>query len=336
MSRIGNLYGPDATFLGVPAADLDDRSSWQSAQAVIVGAPFDGGTSYRSGCRFGPQAMRITDYLPHDGSRPSLALGVDPLTELGVVDIGDVEMPSGDMELSLTRLEGQVAQLASANVIPIILGGDHSIALPDVTGIAHHVGFGRVSVIHFDAHADTADMQFGSLYGHGTPMRRLIESGACRGDRFVQIGLRGYWPDDETLRWMAEQGMRSFEMSEIVARGLDSVLDEAFAIATDDCDAVFLSVDVDVVDPGSAPGTGTPEPGGLTSRQLLDAVRRIALELPLAGMDVVEVAPPYDHADITAFLGNRVVLEALSGIAWRRAKAAGRAVRTPASPLLNR
>jgi agmatinase len=280
--------------------------------------------------------MRITDYLPHDGSRPSLALGVDPLTELGVVDIGDVEMPSGDMELSLTRLEGQVAQLASANVIPIILGGDHSIALPDVTGIAHHVGFGRVSVIHFDAHADTADMQFGSLYGHGTPMRRLIESGACRGDRFVQIGLRGYWPDDETLRWMAEQGMRSFEMSEIVARGLDSVLDEAFAIATDDCDAVFLSVDVDVVDPGSAPGTGTPEPGGLTSRQLLDAVRRIALELPLAGMDVVEVAPPYDHADITAFLGNRVVLEALSGIAWRRAKAAGRAVRTPASPLLNR
>jgi len=336
VSRIGNLYGPDATFLGVPAADPDDRASWEKAQAVIVGAPFDGGTSYRSGCRFGPQAMRITDYLPHDGSRPSLALGVDPLKELGVVDIGDVEMPSGDTELSLTRLEAQIAELASANIIPIILGGDHTIALPDVTGIARHVGFGRVSVIHFDAHADTADMQFGSLYGHGTPMRRLIESGACRGDRFLQIGLRGYWPEDETLQWMADQGMRSFEMSEIVARGLDAVLDEAFAIATDDCDAVFLSVDVDVVDPGSAPGTGTPEPGGLTSRQLLDAVRRIAMELPLAGMDVVEVAPPYDHAEITAFLGNRVVLEALGGIAWRRAKAAGRAVRDPASPLLQR
>ena len=336
MSRIGNLYGPDATFLGVPAADPDDRASWEQAQAVIVGVPFDGGTSYRSGCRFGPQAMRITDYLPHDGSRPSLALGVDPLKELGVVDIGDVEMPSGDTELSLTRLEARVAELAAANIIPIILGGDHTIALPDVTGIARHVGFGRVSVIHFDAHADTADMQFGSLYGHGTPMRRLIESGACRGDRFLQIGLRGYWPEDETLQWMADQGMRSFEMSEIVARGLDAVLDEAFAIATDDCDAVFLSVDVDVVDPGSAPGTGTPEPGGLTSRQLLDAVRRIAMELPLAGMDVVEVAPPYDHAEITAFLGNRVVLEALGGIAWRRAKAAGRAVRDPASPLLQR
>jgi agmatinase len=280
--------------------------------------------------------MRITDYLPHDGSRPSLALGVDPLVELGVVDLGDVEMPSGYTDLSLERLEDHVARIAAQSVIPVILGGDHTIALPDVTGIARHVGFGRVAVIHFDAHADTAENQFGSLQGHGTPMRTLIESGACRGDRFIQIGLRGYWPEGETLDWMAAQGMRSFEMSEIVARGLNAVLDEAFAIATDDCDAVFLSVDVDVVDPGSAPGTGTPEPGGLTSRQLLDAVRRIAMELPLAGMDVVEVAPPYDHADITAFLGNRVVLEALGGIAWRRARDAGRPVRDPAAPLLAR
>ena len=119
---------------------------------------------------------------------------------------------------------------------------------------------------------------------------------------------------------MAEQGMRSYEMTEVVTRGLDAVLDEAFEIATDGCDAVFLSVDIDVVDPGMAPGTGTPEPGGLTSRQLLDAVRRIGLELPLAGMDLVELAPPFDGpGEITAFLANRVVLEALSGIAKRRA-----------------
>jgi agmatinase len=238
------------------------------------------------------------------------------------------------MDTSLSRLEQAVRAIARAGAIPVILGGDHTITFPDATGVARQTGWGRVSLLHFDAHADTGDTQWGSLYGHGTPMRRLIESGAVRGDRFLQIGLRGYWPGPETLAWMAGQRMRSFEMTEVVGRGLDECLDEAFAIATDDCDAVFLSVDVDVVDPGMAPGTGTPEPGGLTSRQLLDAVRRIAMELPLAGIDVVEVAPPYDHAEVTAYLANRVVLEALSGIAWRRRRQAGQSPRRPESPLL--
>jgi agmatinase len=130
---------------------------------------------------------------------------------------------------------------------------------------------------------------------------------------------------------MAEQRMRSYEMSEIVARGLDECLTEAFAIAVDDCDGVFLSVDVDVVDPGMAPGTGTPEPGGLTGRALLDAVRRVCYELPVVGVDVVEVSPPYDHADVTALLGNRVVLEALSAIARRRTGTAW----DPRQPLLD-
>ncbi len=329
------MFGPDATFLGVPAADLGDPASLAGAAAVIVGAPFDGGTSHRPGCRFGPQAIRFADYLPHDGSRPHLALDVDPLLELAVVDAGDVEMPPGDTELSLRRLEEAVGAVAATGAVPVILGGDHTIAWPDITAVARQVGWGRVSVIHFDAHADTGDTQFGSLAGHGTPMRRLIESGAARGDRFLQIGLRGYWPEPETLAWMAEQGMRSFEMTEIVERGLEACLTEAFAIAVDDCDGVFLSVDVDVVDPGSAPGTGTPEPGGLSARQLLDAVRRAAMELPVVGMDVVEVSPPYDHAEVTALLGNRVVLEALSGMAWRRRSLAPDGdVRRPGEPLL--
>lgn len=330
--RIGNLYGPDATFLGVPAADLADPSSFAGARAVILGAPFDGGTTHRPGARFGPQAIRLTDYLPHDGSRPHLALGVDPLVELGVVDVGDVEMPPGETEKSLDRLAAAVEQVARTGAVPIVLGGDHTIALPDVTGVARHVGWGRVSVLHFDAHADTGNTQFGSLYGHGTPMRRLIESGATRGDRFVQIGLRGYWPGPETLAWMADQHMRSYEMTEVVERGLDECLTEAFTLALDECDGVFLSVDVDVVDPGLAPGTGTPEPGGLSGRQLLDAVRRIAMELPLAGVDVVEVSPPYDHAEVTAYLANRVVLEVLSGVAWRLR--AGTSQRRPGMPLL--
>jgi agmatinase len=328
---VRGMFGADVTFLGVPRVELD---SLDGLDVVFIGAPFDAGASYRAGARFGPQAIRVTDYLPHDGSRPHLALGVDPLVDLRVGDVGDVLMPPGEMEESLRRLESAVQAVASAGAIPVILGGDHTVTLPDATGVARHVGWGRVSLIHFDAHADTGDTQFGSLYGHGTPMRRLIESGAVRGDRFLQVGLRGYWPEPPTLAWMAEQRMRSFEMTEIVTRGLTECLDEAFEIATSDCEGVFLSVDVDVVDPGMAPGTGTPEPGGLTTRQLLDAVRRIAMSLPLAGIDVVEVSPPYDHAEVTAFLANRVVLEALSGLAWRRKQLAGAPVRRPDSPLL--
>ena len=189
-------------------------------------------------------------------------------------------------------------------------------------------------VLHFDAHADTGDIEFGSLIGHGQPMRRLIESGAARGDRFFQIGLRGYWPGPETLQWMAQQGMRSYEMTEIGHRGLQECLSEVFAAAMSDCDGVFLSVDIDVCDPGHAPGTGTPEPGGLSARELLDSVRRICLELPVVGMDVVEVSPPYDHADITAALANRVVLEALSAIARRREDQRTGTHWDPTTPLL--
>jgi agmatinase len=328
--RYGAQFGPDLTFLGVDRVDLDDAAALGEADVVIVGAPFDGGTSHRPGTRFGPMAIRQSCYLPQDGSRPHLALRVDALQDVRVVDAGDVEMPPGEIERALQALEEAVYAVASAGAVPLVLGGDHSIALPDATGVARHLGFGKVSMIHFDAHADTGDIAFGSLYGHGQPMRRLIESGALRGDRFLQMGLRGYWPGAETLDWMAEQDMRSYEMTEIVSRGLEACLDEAFEIALDECDAVFLSVDIDVCDPGHAPGTGTPEPGGLTGRQLLDAVRRICRELPVAGIDVVEVSPPYDHAEITAFLANRVCLEALSGLA---AKKVG-ITHDPAGPLL--
>ncbi len=317
LARPSNRYGPSFTFLGVPRANLRRPESLQDAQAVVLGAPFDAGTSYRPGARFGPQAIRGADYITHSGYRPHLALGVDPLGSLGVVDVGDVEMQQLASEPSLQRLMEACRQVAAAGAIPVVLGGDHTITYATAQGVAKHHGFGRVALIHFDAHADTGDSE-GGLWGHGTPMRRLILSGAIRGDRFLQIGLRGYWPDPPILEWMAEQRMRWYEMTEVVRRGLDECLTEALAIAADDCDGVFLSVDVDVVDPGMAPGTGTPESGGLTSRQLLDAVRRIGMESNILGMDVVEVAPPYDTSDVTALLGNRVVLETLSGVAVRR------------------
>ncbi|GAA2610273.1 agmatinase [Paractinoplanes durhamensis] len=323
MTRYGPMFGPDYTFLGVPACDWQEPASYADADVVIVGAPFDGGTSHRPGARFGPQVIRGTDYLPHDGSRPHMAMRVDALKDdLVVKDAGDLEVYSGEVRRSCATIEEAVAVITKNGAIPVILGGDHTVTWPDVAGVAKETP-GNISVIHFDAHADTGDIEFGSLYGHGQPMRRLIESGAVRGDRFLQVGLRGYWPGPETLDWMADQGMNSFHMSEIVEKGLNTVLDQAFEIALDGCEGVFLSVDIDVCDPGHAPGTGTPEPGGLTARQLLDAVSRICHELPVVGMDIVEVSPPFDHAEITAMLGNRVVLEALSGMARRRKDGTG-------------
>jgi agmatinase len=316
-------FGARGSFCGVPVRRYDHA---QPGEVVILGAPFDWGASHRPGARFGPKAIREADYLPPDGSRPHLTARVDPLRDLPVVDAGDIPIVGGYIEPSLQLIQERVHAVASRGAIPIVLGGDHTITLPDATGVALHHGFGEVALVHFDAHADTGDEQWGQLYGHGTPMRRLIESGAVPGHRFVQIGLRGYWPPPETLDWMAEQGMRSYFMEDIVRRGLDVVVDEAVAHASDGGQRpVFVSVDIDVVDPGMAPGTGTPEPGGLTARQLLDTVRRLGRELHVVGADVVEVAPAYDQPmDITAALANRVVLELTTGMAERRRDGAPR------------
>ena len=304
-----------APFAGVPAATPEDLGD---ARAAIVGAPFDWGTTARPGARFGPKAIREGDYLDLDGKRPHLDTGIDALTELGVVDVGDVHVVPGYMEESIDRIRTVVRQIAEAGAAPIVLGGDHTVTFPSAGGVADAVGHGKVALVHFDAHADTADSHFGMLHGHGTPMRRLIESGAVPGGRFVQIGLRGYWPRPDVVAWMAEQQMSSFLMSEIVERGLDPVVDDAVALAGDGADGVYVSVDIDVVDPGMAPGTGTPEPGGLVPRQLLDTVRRLGRELNVVGADVVEVAPAYDGpGETTARLANRVVLELLNGMAQR-------------------
>jgi agmatinase len=196
-----------------------------------------------------------------------------------------------------------------------VLGGDHSITFPSAAAVARAHDPARVGIVHFDAHADTAMDQWGSLIGHGQPMRRLIDEGWIAGPNFVQVGLRGYWPDRETFEWMRGQGMRWHTQAEMEERGVEAVIDEAIAQALDGPDRIYLSVDIDVVDPGMAPGTGTPESGGMLGRELLRAVRRIAGAVDLVGMDVVEVSPPYDHAEITAMLAANVIMEALSALA---------------------
>jgi arginase family enzyme len=189
MTNHGNMYGPNFTFLGIPACDLDDPKTYADADVIILGAPIDSGTSHRSGAKFGPQAIRGGDYLPHDGERPHLALRTDGLKDLKVVDAGDLLMPGGDLVASLEVLAKATEKISRAGKIPVILGGDHSIASADVAGIARHRGLGKISMVHFDAHADTGEDQWGALVGHGTPMRRLIDGGFVRGDRFLQLGL---------------------------------------------------------------------------------------------------------------------------------------------------
>ncbi|HVM12072.1 MAG TPA: agmatinase [Actinomycetota bacterium] len=309
-------YAGGATFSKLPL--VLDPQELRGADVAILGAPIDETTSHRPGARFGPRAIRLADVA--GGSPPGwphLDLGVDAASVLRIVDHGDAEVRPADAEWSHAALRRAVRDVVSAGCVPVVLGGDHSIAHPNVSAMAEHFGAGTVGIIHFDAHADDAAEVYGVERSHGTPMRLLVEEGSVRGDRIVQVGLRGYWPDPEDFDWAREQGFVWYTMAGMEELGLSRVLDEVIERASA-WERVWLSIDVDVADPAYAPGTGTPEPGGLTARELLGAVRRLALEVGFDGMEVVEVCPPYDHADITALLAHRVVLEALSGLAVRR------------------
>lgn len=245
-------------------------------------------------------------------------VGVDPFEVLQVVDYGDAAVVPGDPVRSHAAIRRAVGDVCAAGAIPVVLGGDHSIAHPDVGAVADALAPASLGLVHFDAHADNASGVYGVRLSHGTPLRLLVEEGSLRGENILQVGLRGYWPDPPDFDWAREQGFRWWLMEDIVERGFGTVMDEVVAIAKG-FEHLFLSFDVDVCDPGFAPGTGTPEPGGLSAREALRAVRRLAYECGLAGMEVVEVSPPYDQAEITALLANRLVIEALSGLALRKA-----------------
>jgi formimidoylglutamase len=289
---------------------------------AVIGVPFDDAVTHRPGARFGPRAIREATYT--DGEH-SLQLEVEPWKVLDGVDTGDANIVPARLERGHAMIHRRVREVAETGAIPFILGGDHSITWPAATAIAELRAPGSIGIVHFDAHADTGPGEWGILNSHGTPMRRLIESGAVAGRNFVQVGLRGYWPGVAVFEWMRQQGMRYHLMTEIEERGAEAVIDQAIEEALDGPDVVYLSVDIDVIDPGMAPGTGTPEPGGLLTRELLRAVRRVAGRVELAAMDVVEVSPPYDHAEVTAMAAHRVVLEAISALAVK--KRDGQAVR---------
>jgi agmatinase len=312
-------YVGSATFQKLPLVTDGAELAARRPDVAIVGAPFDDAVSHRPGARFGPRAIRLASY--HSGSVNSLQQEILPFEWLDVVDAGDAPITPANIERSHAVIRRKLLEVAGSGALPIVLGGDHSITFPSAGAVAEIVAPRRLGIVHFDAHADAANTTWGVLRSHGTPMRRLIESGAVAGRNFVQVGLRGYWPPPETFAWMQEQGMRWHLMTEIEARGAEAVIADAIAQALDGPEVIYLSIDIDVLDPGLAPGTGTPEPGGLLTRELLRAVRQIVGAVELAGMDVVEVAPPFDHAEVTAAAAHRCVMEAISALAaGRRAR----------------
>jgi agmatinase len=316
-------YVGPTTFMKLPWISDTAELARRKPDVAIIGAPFDDAVSHRPGARFGPRAIREAQYT--SGSIHSLQLGVEPFEVLDVVDAGDANIVPAWIDRAHALIYRKVRDVAATGAIPIVLGGDHSITWPSATAIAEVRRPGGIGIVHFDAHADTANEDWGVLAGHGTPMRRLIESGAVKGSNFVQVGLRGYWPPVEVFDWMQSQGMRYHFMREIEDRGAEAVVADAIAEALDGPDCVYLSLDIDVIDPGMAPGTGTPEPGGMLTREVLRAIRQIVASVELCGMDIVEVSPPYDHAETTAMVANRAALEAISALAVK--KRAGRSVR---------
>lgn len=302
-------YAGLPSFAGFPWSE--DPADLEGVDAAIVGAPFDWLASDRVGCREGPRAIRVA-------SRPlgpEVDTGVDPDERLRLLDFGDAPVAPFEVEATRDAIMATVGQVTRAGAIPLVLGGDHSVTLPALRAVAAERG--ALGLVHFDSHTDTGTHVYEHTDNHGTMMRELVSTGSVDPRRYVQIGLRGYWPDPEDFAWQAEQGITHYTAEDVRTRGIDDVT--AAAIEGAGSGPVYLSVDIDVLDPAFAHRTGTPEAGGLLPRELLASVRRIAEALELAAADVVETVPSdWGTADTPALTAAAVVGTTLTGIAARR------------------
>ncbi|SNT48617.1 agmatinase [Rhodococcoides kyotonense] len=318
--RLEGGFAGIQTYAKLPVCLTPDDLRAAEIDVAVCGVPWDATAGSRHGTNHGPLAIRQVDYKS-GRKRQALhqTVRIDPFQILNVCDYGDSPIYNGNTMGTFEAVRKFVGTIPDAGAIPIIMGGDHGITWPTATAVADHYGYGKVGIVHFDAHVDASTEAPGTLGGHGTPMRKLIESGAIPGRNFVQVGLRGFYPDRPLLDFMDEHEMRAHFMAEIDHRGFDSVLERAVDEALDHADYLYISLDVDVADPAFAPGTGTPEPGGLTSSNVLRAIRRLSAEVGIVGMDVVEVSPAYDGpGQITSLMANAAIREAITGIAMRR------------------
>ena len=293
------------TFMRLPAS-----RQLEGVDVAITGIPFDSGTSYRSGTRFGPRKIRESSLLLWGFNA---VLGVSPAETLKIVDYGDIEIIPVEISKTMGNITQEISHLLQNGVTVIALGGDHSVSLPLLR--AHAAQFGPLAVIHFDSHPDTWDQEFpGQPYSHGTPFRRAIEEGLIDVNAYLQIGIRGSVGHANDLPEAREMGARIFTIDQVFELGIPSIIREMHKTVGDR--KVYISLDIDSVDPAFAPGTGTPEVGGLSSYHILQLVRGLQ-GMNFVGFDLVELSPPYDHGDITSILAANLVFEFLSLLALR-------------------
>ncbi len=307
------------TFFNLPvalnAADLEAGD----VDVAIMGAGVDMGTGMR-GASWGPRMFRVSDMYGTWGgfTMEHMHTMVDPFRELTMVDYGDAGIDMLSAIRSATEVRRLVREIAEAGAIPIIIGGDHSLTYPDVAGVTDAHGKEQVAVVHFDAHYDGTPGTFGHPLTHGTWVWNLMDEGHVRGNQYIQVGLRGYYPDAASFEKMRNYGFRYHTMAEVEARGWTAVMQDVLAEAEEIADKIFISFDIDVIDPAYTKGTGTPEPGGVTPREILPLIRGLCNHRGMVGMDLVEYLPLADPSYVTGQVSNRVVRECLVGIAMRK------------------
>jgi agmatinase len=295
-------FAQPATFMRLPHV-----TDPKGLDVAIVGVPFDGGTSYRPGSRYGPREIRNQSSLIRSYS---FFQKVSPFDRLNVADAGDIDAAPVSIEKCYEAVEARIGAIADASARPIVIGGDHSISLPVLRALAKR--HGPLALVQFDAHIDTWDEYFGGKYFHGTPFRRAIEECLVDGRRFVQVGIRGPMFGEDDFDFHREHGITVIDIEQMKDRGVAWVVAEIRRIATG---PAYMTCDIDGVDPAFAPGTGTPEVGGLTSHEAQRLVRGLGA-LSLVGGDIVEVSPLYDGpGQITAVLASNLMFELLCAMA---------------------
>lgn len=291
------------TFLKAPY--VEDVRKCEDFDVIVLGAPHDGGTTYRSGTRFGPQGMRRISALY---GTYSFELGVDLRESITIGDAGDIFTIPGNLEKTFDQISKGVSHVFSSGAFPVILGGDHSIGYPTVRGVAEHLN-GNLGIIHFDRHVDTQETDLDERM-HTTPWFHATDIPNVPAKNLVQIGIGGWQAPRPGVKVSRERETTIMTVNDCVNMGIESAIERALEVAWDGAEAVWLSFDVDCLDAAFVPGTGWPEPGGFLPREALQLVKGVA-ERGLAGIEIVECSPPYDSADITSLLGVRVVCDVL-------------------------